>query len=108
MSNSAKRVRVHEKARIEIAETACWYNDRSTLLGDSFTREVWACVDRIVRCPEAFGRIHKTARLHRLNRFPHGVVYDIRDDQLWVLAVVHPSRESLYWLDRLADVGSGA
>jgi hypothetical protein len=35
-----------------------------------------------------------------VNRFPYNVVYRIRDDDIYVVAVAHTSRRPNYWKDR--------
>jgi hypothetical protein len=37
----------------------------------------------------------------RLNRFPYSLLYHHADDEIFVLAVMHHSRNPDYWKDRL-------
>jgi hypothetical protein len=40
-------------------------------------------------------------RQHRLNRFPYGIVYQVREDEIAILAVAHLHRRPRYWRDRI-------
>ena len=46
-----------------------------------------------------------TARTRRyvITRFPYGIVYQIRANEILVVAVMHLKRQPDYWIDRIPD-----
>jgi hypothetical protein len=36
-----------------------------------------------------------------VRRFPYGVIYRVREEVIWVVAIAHMRRRPGYWLDRV-------
>ena len=88
-------------AREELEEAIEFYNQRRRGLGYEFAEEVESTISRIVALPRAWPVVSPRARRCRTRRFPYGVVYQIREDEILVVAVMHLKRRPLYWKDRL-------
>jgi plasmid stabilization system protein ParE len=71
-------------------------------LGGEFYGAVVRTIDLIRAHPEIGtprrGRF--PSRQLRVTRFPYSIVYRIRDDDIYVVAVAHTSRRPGYWKDR--------
>lgn len=78
-----------------------YYEGELPGLGAEFLVEVSFVVDRVAEFPEAWQELVPGVRRCRLNRFPYGVVYVRRRNEIVVLAVAHLHREPENWLDRL-------
>jgi hypothetical protein len=87
-------------ARDELAEAIAHYDGERANLGDEFLDEFVRAVERIRSWPEAWPRASRNSRRCRLNRFPYGVVYQVRDTEILVLALAHLARKPAYWKDR--------
>jgi plasmid stabilization system protein ParE len=88
-------------ARAELTDAISYYNTQSEGLGYEFAAEVKRTLERIAQYPDAWFKLSKRTRRCRTNRFPHGVIYQIRKETLLVVAVMHLSREPERWKSRL-------
>jgi len=57
-------------------------------------------LERIVQYPDAWTLPSKRTRRCRTNRFPYGVIYQLRSDTLFVVAIMHLSRNPETWKSR--------
>ena len=80
----------HSEARLELAEAVRWYNSQSLGLGSNLRREVKAAVARIVANPEWFGILGDDIRCCLVHHFPYGILYEIRPDRVFIVAVISP------------------
>jgi hypothetical protein len=88
-------------ARLELKDATVHYNNISQALGNSFSHEVERVLSLILRLPEAWPLVTLSARRCRTKRFPYGIVYRVRKEEIQIIAVMHLSREPQYWKDRL-------
>lgn len=94
-------VRVLAVAEAELAEAVAWYNDQSEGLGFEFAAEVRQALTRIVENPEAWHPLTAQTRRCRTRRFPYGVVYQVRHEEILVVAIMHLRRGPTHWRGRL-------
>jgi hypothetical protein len=90
-----------DPAKAELDEAVAYYDAQRTGLGDEFAAEVAAALRRIEALPGAWTPLTPNVRRCRTNRFPYGVVYTTRGDDILVIAVMHLRRKPGYWNDRL-------
>jgi hypothetical protein len=88
-------------AKAEFTDPTSYYNMQSEGLGYEFAAEVKRTLERIVQYPDAWFKLSKRTRRCRTNRFPYGVIYQIRKETLLIVAVMHLSREPETWKSRL-------
>jgi len=88
-------------AKDEFTEAIIYYNDQSEGLGYEFAAEVKRTLERIVQYPDAWFKLSNRTHRCRTNRFPYGVIYQIREESLLIVAVMHLSREPKTWKLRL-------
>jgi hypothetical protein len=88
-------------AKQEFAEAIAFYNEQSEGLGFAFALEVKRTLSRILRYPKAWRPISKRARRCRTDRFPYGVIYQIRGDSILIVAIYHLHRHPNSWKRRL-------
>lgn len=96
-----KRAVFHPEARAEVVSAARWYETELSGLGSQFRDEIRAAISRIQRAPEAFGILDDDIRCHILHRFPYGVLYQVRVDQILIVAIMHLHRDPHYWEHRV-------
>ena len=68
-----------------------------------FAAEVKRTLERIVQYPDAWFSLSKRTRRCRTNRFPYGIIYQVRKEGLLIVAVMHLSREPKTWSSRLEN-----
>jgi plasmid stabilization system protein ParE len=90
-----------EPAKTEFAEAVLYYNDQSEGLGYEFAAEVKRTIERIVQYPEAWTELSKLTRRCRTSRFPYGLIYQIHENSILIVAVMHLSKNPVTWKKRL-------
>ena len=95
------RIRFLETARIELDDAIEYYNYEAPGLGDAFLTEVLNALDRIGKYPEAWQPSSKRTRRCQIRRFPYGIMYQIRKDEILVVAIANLHRKPDYWKDRI-------
>ncbi|MCC6142618.1 MAG: type II toxin-antitoxin system RelE/ParE family toxin [Candidatus Hydrogenedentes bacterium] len=69
--------------------------------GNQFRDEFVTALHRMVDFPQAWQKLSKRTRRCRLERFPYGIVYQCRPDELLIVAIMHLKQAPGYWVDRL-------
>lgn len=101
--------RAHPAAHEELRESAHWYEAQEPGLGDRFTDEIAFGLASIRAWPEAAtpypGR-HQTPaiRRKRIEGFPYGIIYFVRNNEVVVVAYAYEKRRPGYWRKRLQDL----
>ncbi|WP_415715489.1 type II toxin-antitoxin system RelE/ParE family toxin [Maridesulfovibrio sp.] len=88
-------------AQQELNEAVSWYNEQSPGLGFDFAAEVKRALSRMEEHPEAWSLISRRTRRIRISRFPYAVIYQVRQDCLLVVAIMHMSRNPMHWKNRI-------
>ena len=90
-----------EIARIELDDAIEYYNYEVPGLGDTFLTEVLNALDRIGEFPEAWYSCSKRTRRCQTRRFPYGIMYQIREQEILVVAIANLHRKPDYWKNRI-------
>ncbi len=90
-----------DPAEREFTEAIAYYNLQSEGLGYEFAAEVKRTLGRIVQYPDAWTPLSSRTRRCRTNRFPYGIVYQVRKAEILVVAVMHLHRQPEHWKSRL-------
>lgn len=88
-------------AHIELVDAIRYFNEQSEGLGFEFANEVRNTIKRISLYPQAWTKLSEKTRRCRCNRFPYGIVYQLREDEILIIAVMHLHRKPEYWRKRL-------
>jgi hypothetical protein len=88
-------------AQIELDDAIEYYNYELPGLGDAFLTEVLNALDRIGEFPEAWHPNSKRTRRCQTRRFPYGIIYQVREQEILVVAIAHLHRKPNYWKDRI-------
>jgi hypothetical protein len=94
----------HPEADEDLNQGLRHYMAIQPALGQRFYRHVDELLAEITGSPTLF-RIYRQplARRHFRRPFPYAVVYVIKADYVWVLAVMHFRQPPNYWLHRLTN-----
>lgn len=87
-------------AELDAKNTANWYNAQRGGLGDEFLLALEAKVNAIQRNPQRFQVVHGGIRRALTDRFPYGIFYIIEQNTIFVLAIIHTSRNPKKWMKR--------
>ncbi|NOQ27325.1 MAG: type II toxin-antitoxin system RelE/ParE family toxin [Bacteroidales bacterium] len=84
-------------AELDVIDISKWYNDKRDGLGDEFLLALDAKINEIQRNPDHHQAIYKKIRRALTDRFPYGVFYIIEKNTIYVLAIIHSSRNPNIW-----------
>jgi hypothetical protein len=91
----------HPGAEAEFDMAVEYYEELQPGLGIEFAEEIYATITRIIQYPDAWSTLSKNSRRCLANRFPYGVVYQVKSRSLRIIAVAHLHRRPGYWKERL-------
>ena len=92
-----------EPAKEELEEAIAYYEQQREGLGEQFAEEVSKAIERILNHPQAWSQLSANIRRCRTKRFPYGIVYGVRGEDIIIVAVMHLHRKPRYWEDRLGN-----
>jgi len=95
------RISFLEVAETELDEAIEYYNFEAPGLGDQFLSEDLRALERIAKFPRAWHQGSKRTRRAQTRRFPHGIIYQIRQEEILVIAIANLHREPDYWENRI-------
>ena len=90
-----------EGAKVELRESAKYYDLQKPGLGSEFAAEISTALDYIGRHPFASPSVRGNFRRTRVQRFPFDIIYAVEDERIVVVAVMHHRRRPGYWRDRI-------
>ena len=97
-------LRILEEAQAEISEASRWYDRRRSGLGEDFLRELSSSLREIEAHPSRFPKLRSRKARHcrrrHVRRYPFSIIYNVRIDEILVIAVVHGHRRPGYWYGR--------
>lgn len=96
-----KRYRFTSAALTELRQTIDYYEQREYGLGAAFLDEIQATVNRILQHPAAWHQLSPRTRRCRTHRFPFGVIYQIRNDEILITSVMDLRRDPARWQELL-------
>jgi plasmid stabilization system protein ParE len=77
------------------------YESQRPGLGDEFTEEIVATLDRIADHPYQYALVYRDAREALVHRFPFAIYYYIEPARIGVYSVFHTSRDPRNWKSRV-------
>jgi plasmid stabilization system protein ParE len=91
------KYRFTSSALVELIEATLSYEKKVNGLGANFLDEIDATVARILSNPHAWHPLSKRARRCRTHRFPFGLIYQIRADEILILSVMDLRKDPTTW-----------
>ncbi len=87
----------HPEAENELIEAVSYYESCYRGLGHDFAQEVYTTIQTICRFPYAWSSMSQNTRRCLLGRFPYGVIYQVKEDSVIIIAIMQLNREPGYW-----------
>lgn len=91
---------VYREAEVDIRDAYSYYESCRPGLGHEFLLCVEAGMNAVRRSPSRYRVVHREVRRIIVHRFPFGIYYTVRNNQVVVLAVMHARRSSFVWQQR--------
>ncbi len=96
------KFRLLDEAFLELEQAVDYYNLERLGLGDEFSDEVVRSIERIAEYPSAWQSVSNRTRRCITRRFPYGIIYQLREDELLIVSIFHLHRKPDDWLDRIS------
>jgi len=93
------KYRFTSAALSELREATLHYEENEPGLGARFLDEIDATIDRILRVPQAWHPVSTRSRRCRTHRFPFGLLYQVRQDEILITAVMDLRRDPRRWVE---------
>ena len=93
--------RFHREAQEELDAIAAQYEVLRERLGDEFLDELQHGLAAVLEAPGRWPPYRHGTRAYRLDRFPYRIVYQLRADEVFVVTIMHTSRDPSYFFGRL-------
>ena len=87
-------VKRHRLVRADIQSAYDWYQSKQSGLGAEFIEDFRRAYHRLRQSPELYSVRFYNVRRSNLERFPYGIFYVLKPDQIQVLGVLHASRDT--------------
>ena len=93
----------HPEARLELMSSVDYYENIQTGLGLDFMDEILLAIERILQYPQSSVRLSQNSRRCLINKFPYGIIYQIKKDEIIIIAIAHLNRKPGFWKNREQD-----
>ena len=96
------KLRVLAEAEAELRSAVLYYEERQAGLGKDLQDRVSNVIHTVARDPLRFPRyegkqLTRDFRRATVERFPYLLVYEVRDNEILIVAVAHSDRQPGYW-----------
>lgn len=95
------KIRFLSVAENELEDAIVYYEGKEEALGIRFLTEINNCLDRIQQYPHAWFQFSKNTKRCRTKAFPYGVIYQIEEPEIVIVAVASLLKDPGYWKDRI-------
>lgn len=95
------QVYIRPEAEADLDDAALWYQTQAAGLGYEFLDEIKKTLQIMADNPEIFQEIYKNVRRAIVQRFPFVIYYQIEEETIVVLGIIHASRNPHNWKKRL-------
>jgi plasmid stabilization system protein ParE len=88
-------------AQTELDDAYLYYEDLSKGLGESFLIEIIQTIKRIQKNPTSWAPFSENTRRCLTHKFPYGIIYQLRNNKIVIVAIAHLHRKPGYWNSRI-------
>jgi plasmid stabilization system protein ParE len=99
------RVVLRPDAEADLHHAATWYEAQTVGLGCQFVEAVSHTIDALSANPLLTSRRHRRRNIRWVYppRFPYRIIYEVENDTVTVISVLHAARHDRHWRDRLPE-----
>ena len=91
----------HPLAVKELTDTIDYYEDNNPGLGLEFSKEIYSTIQRILQFPKAWPKIAQNCRRCITQRFPYGIIYHIKEDEILIVSIMQLNQKPKSWDERI-------
>jgi plasmid stabilization system protein ParE len=94
------KIRELAGAERDIEEALTYYADLSSLYVEDLLHEIAVAKKAIAQFPQAWHSLQGGLRRYVLHRYPYSIVYQVRKNEILIVAYAHFKRRPGYWRNR--------
>ena len=94
-------IRFTPEADAELTEARRWYSHKRQDLDLEFMQCIDDALSRVIGNPHVNPIVYRTLRRAVIRRFPFAIFFDVREDEIQVIAVFHSRRDPEGWQSRV-------
>jgi toxin ParE1/3/4 len=95
-----RRLEVAAEAQTELFEATLWYEQEQPGLGTRFEGAIDELLARLASFPFQFPEVRPGVRRGLTRTFPYAVYFQLREDSVRVVAILHQRRDPKRWRRR--------
>ena len=88
------------EAEAELRQARDWYHAIRSELSERFALAVEETVEALARQPLRFPIVYRERRRAGVRRFPYGIIFEVQEHQILVIACFHAKRDPKRWKKR--------
>jgi hypothetical protein len=92
----------HPEASLELINSVNYYEEQQQKLGLIFLEEIYSSIQRIIEFPSSFPVYSKNTRKCITSKFPFAVIFQIRKEEIFIVAITHLARKPGYLKERFS------
>lgn len=97
-------IEYHPEAADEFIEAAQFYESREKGLGEQFIHSIESSLNFIKQNPRIGQGDQMGRRKYVVKKFPYLLIYKVKENRIYILAVAHASRRPNYWEQRSLEI----
>lgn len=94
-------IKIIDEASLELDDAFIYYEYQQKNLGHSFLASFNNSIELIKIYPNGWHPISKRTRRCLIKNFPYGIIYQVRKDEILIIAVANLHRKPNYWATRV-------
>ena len=91
---------LRSEARVDLLDAFHWYQNQQEGLGHDFKSCVNDAFLQLEKHPKFYKKVHADIRRVIIKKFPFGIFYVVKDNEVTILAVLHARRNPIKWKSR--------
>ena len=91
---------LHPAAVAEVQNAYDYYLEKDPTVAEDFLTLLDRSLELLTKLPERYPTSNHGTRRMLLKRFPYQLIYQVREDEILILAVAHSRNRPFYWTDR--------
>ena len=95
------KLKIHPLAKLDLKEISIWYEEVQKGLGKRFLNAVNLQVKTIQQNPNLFQVKYDNTRVALTISFPYLIHFEIFGNEIFIKAIIHTSRKSDKWANRI-------
>jgi len=93
-------IQITHAAKKDIRDAFIWYDQQRKTLGTSFENNIVKAIKSIQDNPFSFQKRYGQTRICFLKRFPYGIHYQLKGNEILIIAIFHTSLNPEKWEKR--------